>query len=125
MRLLVDTHALLWFLTEDKHISNAARRAIENRQNSVWASAVSGYELGLNHAHGKLDFPVHDLLPMLHAANIELLPILMSHALAAAGLRQEHRDPWDRILVAQAKIEDLMLVTRDEALEKYDIRTFW
>ena len=125
VRLLLDTHALLWFLEQDKRLSASARRAIENRRNSIWASAVSGYELGLKHAHGKLDFPIHNLEQILHAAGIELLPVLMGHAVKAADLLQHHGDPWDRILVAQTSIEDLILVTRDERLREYGIRTFW
>jgi PIN domain nuclease of toxin-antitoxin system len=125
VRLLLDTHALLWFLERDKRLSASARRAIESRRNSIWASAVSGYELGLKCAYGKLNFPIHDLEPMLSAANIDLLPVLMSHAVKATDLQQNHGDPWDRILVAQASIEDLILVTRDERLRDYGIRTFW
>jgi PIN domain nuclease of toxin-antitoxin system len=125
VRLLLDSHSVFWFLTQNKRLSAAARRAIENRRNSVWASAVSGYELSLKYAYGKLDFPIHDFQPALRAANIDELPMLMNHTIAAADLRQHHRDPWDRILVAQAQIEELVLVTADERLLAYGVPTFW
>jgi PIN domain nuclease of toxin-antitoxin system len=125
VKLLLDSHALVWFLEGDKRLSLPARRAIESQRNSVWASAVSGYELGLKHAQGRLDFPIHDLQSMLRAASIDLLPVSIEHAVAAADLQQHHRDPWDRILVAQAQIEGLILVTTDEKTEAYGVPTFW
>jgi PIN domain nuclease of toxin-antitoxin system len=125
VRLLLDTHALFWFLTENKKLSARALRAIESPKNELWASAVSGYEIGRKYAYGKIDLPAGELTDKLRGAGIEELPVEIEHAIMAAELPQHHNDPWDRILVAQAKLDDLILVTTDEKLQAYGTPTFW
>ncbi|HEY0836289.1 MAG TPA: type II toxin-antitoxin system VapC family toxin [Azospirillum sp.] len=126
MRLLLDTHALIWFLMGNERMSPSARAAIQDPSNEVTASAVSGYEAAFKVRQGKLDFAVIDELPrMLRQARIGVLAITLDHALAAGRLPGPHRDPWDRILMAQAASEGLRVVTVDPVFADYGVPTFW
>jgi PIN domain nuclease of toxin-antitoxin system len=124
--LLLDTHALVWFLLGKKRLSAAARKAIENSRNSVVVSAVSGYEMAIKCMQGKIDFAVLDTLSAaLRDARFGDLPVTMTHAIAAGELAGPHRDPWDRLLMAQARIESLTIVTTDAEFEAYGVKTLW
>jgi PIN domain nuclease of toxin-antitoxin system len=124
--VLLDTHSLLWFLAGHPSLSHKARRAAENPGNTVFASAVSGYELAYKRMRGLLDFEIVDeLAEFLHRARLVEMPVTMTHTIAAAELPGLHRDPWDRILVAQARIESLTIVTIDSRLESYGVKTLW
>ena len=126
MRLLLDTHSLLWFLAGHPRLSRKARRIAENPRNAVYASAVSGYELAYKRMRGLLDFEIVDqLAQFIRGANLAELPVTMAHTIAAGELPGSHRDPWDRILVAQARIESLTLVTTDPMLQFYGVPTLW
>jgi PIN domain nuclease of toxin-antitoxin system len=107
-------------------LSHKARRAVENPGNTVFASAVSGYELAYKRMRGLLDFEIVDeLAEFLHRARLVEMPATMTHIIAAAELPGLHRDPWDRILVAQARIESLTIVTIDPMFESYGVKTLW
>ncbi|OJW13057.1 MAG: twitching motility protein PilT [Planctomycetales bacterium 71-10] len=112
MTLLLDTHAFLWWLDDPALLSDAAREAIGDGRNTVYVSAAVVWEIVIKKALGKLDAP--DDLGAAMAANRFLpLPITVSHALAVAALPNVHRDPFDRLLVAQAVHEGIKLVSRD------------
>jgi PIN domain nuclease of toxin-antitoxin system len=120
LRLLLDTHALLWALAEPKRLSTTAREAITSADSVVLASSASAWEIAIKRALGKLEAPA-DLEAVLDQTGIETLPITVAHALAAGALPLLHSDPFDRMLVAQARIEGLTLVTRDPHLGAYDV----
>ena len=120
MRLLLDTHVLLWALGDPASLSGDARYAIEDLANGVLASAASAWEISIKRTAGKLDAP-EDLASAFRATGIEPLGITVEHALAAGALPLHHRDPFDRMLVAQARAEGLTLVTRDSLLSRYGI----
>jgi len=121
MKLLLDTHILIWWLDPAiSKLSKAAHAAISDSQNLVFVSAATAWEITIKKALGKLDAP-DNLEEELAKHRFQPLPITISHALAVGELPRHHNDPFDRILVAQAKVEDLTLVTRDENLTKYDI----
>jgi PIN domain nuclease of toxin-antitoxin system len=122
VRLLLDTHALLWALGEPDELEDAARRAIVDPGNSVLVSAASAWEISIKASLGRLEAP-RDLADQLAAAHFEPLPITISHSLAAGSLPRRHADPFDRMLVSQAQIEGLTLVTRDERLAAYGVPT--
>jgi len=118
MNLLLDTHALLWWLGADPELSQQAREAISNRENLVFVSAATIWEMTIKKALGKLKTP-GNLEEALEANNFLPLPITISHALDVGKLPLIHQDPFDRMLVAQAGVEGLTLVTRDENIQKY------
>jgi PIN domain nuclease of toxin-antitoxin system len=126
--LLLDSHAFLWFVTGSERMSPAARRAIENQAATVFVSAASVWEIGIKRQLGKLPasarFPTR-LSGYLRTRGFTELPITADHAEAAAALLRHHRDPFDCMLVAQARIEDLALVSNEALLDAYGIRRLW
>ncbi|RMD62501.1 type II toxin-antitoxin system VapC family toxin [Candidatus Parcubacteria bacterium] len=125
MNLLLDTHALLWWLADDERLSERAREVIANPANLVFVSAVSGWEISIKHALGRLeiDFPL--LRNEVENNGFEQLNITFEHGLAAGALPPHHRDPFDRMLVAQARCEGLILVSSDRCIAAYDVETVW
>jgi PIN domain nuclease of toxin-antitoxin system len=116
VRLLLDTHALLWSLIGSRRLGSVARDAIEDPDNDVYVSPVSAWEIAVKRASGKLPVPpnVASWLPAeLAASGFMDLPMTIPHALAVEALPPHHRDPFDRLLVAQARSEGLTLVTSD------------
>lgn len=116
---MLDTHVLLWALA-DAPIRAEARRLIESTRSTVVVSAASAWEIGIKKALGKLTAP-DDLEGELDAARFVPLPVTVAHGLAVASLPLLHGDPFDRLLVAQARAEGLTLVTRDERLAEYGV----
>lgn len=119
MNLLLDTHILLWWLTDSPRLPDQVRKTI-SRAEAVTASAVSGWEIESKRLRGLLKAP-DDLEATLAARDIGVLSITMAHAIASARLPLHHRDPFDRLLVAQALAESLTLVTHDEHLKAYRV----
>ena len=120
MRLLLDTHVVLWALADPERLRPSARAAIIDPANDVLASAATAWEIAIKTALGKLTAPT-DLLRALDDSGIETLPITAVHALAAGALPPLHSDPFDRMLVAQAQAEGLALVTRDPKIAAYEV----
>lgn len=120
--MLLDTHVLLWWLEKPELLAAPARAAITSERSLVFVSAATAWEIGIKHARGKLRCP-DDLVAMLCVNCFQSLPITVEHGLLAGSLPAHHADPFDRMLVAQAKSEGLILVTRDPVLLKYDIST--
>jgi PIN domain nuclease of toxin-antitoxin system len=125
VRLLLDTHAVIWWLMDDPHLSAVAKRAIASAQNDLFVSACVGYELRYKQGLGRLA-PLPQSLPRsLQRDGISVLPISMDHALGAASLPGPHRDPWDRIMMAQALEEGLTVVTLDPGFAQYNVPVLW
>lgn len=120
MRLLLDTHILLWWLSDDPLLPASARGAISSPDNEVMVSAAAIWEIAIKKAVGRLDAP-DDLLEVLTASDFETLEITASHALLAGGLAPHHSDPFDRMMIAQARAENLTLVSVDEHFPQYDV----
>jgi PIN domain nuclease of toxin-antitoxin system len=121
MNLLLDTQVLIWSLAADRRLKSTARRAIEDGSNRVWVSAASAWEIEIKTALGKLRAP-DDLLTQMTAVKFEELPVRVAHALYLRRLPALHRDPFDRILIAQSLCEGLTLVTADPILRGYPVR---
>ncbi len=119
MRLLLDTHALLWWLA-DEGLSSRTRDAIADPANLVAVSAASAWEIAIKKALGKLTAP-DDLEQQVHAGGFVPLPINIAHGIAAGQLPRHHDDPFDRMLIAQALAEGLTIVTRDKRFEDYGV----
>ena len=120
MNLLLDTHALLWWLDDSPELSARARALIGDGRNPVFVSAASVWEIRIKEGLGKLEIPP-DFRQTLDRQPFEPLPVTDAHAHGIADLPMHHRDPFDRILVAQAKCEGLTLVSRDGHLRRYGI----
>ena len=118
MDLLLDTHVFIWWAARDPRLSRVARDAIADGENRVVVSAVSVWEISIKRAAGKLAFQ-HDILDALARTGFESLDITARHADRAGSLPLHHTDPFDRLLVAQATIEGLVLVTQDRQLLLY------
>ncbi|MGE3328498.1 MAG: type II toxin-antitoxin system VapC family toxin [Acidimicrobiia bacterium] len=119
MRLLVDSHVALWWLAADARLGSACSEHLRSAD-EVFFSAVTPWELGVKRALGNIDFP-DGLVSQLVSAGFSELPISAAHAERAPDLPAHHRDPFDRMLVAQAQLESLVLVTADRSLRPYDI----
>ena len=122
MRLLLDTHTFLWWLSDWERISESARAAIADPNNEVLVSAVTGWEIGIKKARGRLVAP-DNLAAVVEEKRFEHLSLTFVHAERAAALPPHHRDPFDRMLIAQAQAEGLVLVTRDSRLADYEVAT--
>ena len=122
-RLLLDTHVFLWWRSEPSRLAPTVRSRI-GTADLVFVSAVSAWEAGIKVALGRLELPDTVEAGVL-ASGFERLLITFSHAERAAGLPPHHRDPFDRMLVAQAQAEGLILVTHDRVLESYDVEILW
>ncbi len=125
MRLLLDTHALLWVLSAPAKLPAATREALEDPTNVVFASAASAWEMAIKQARGKLRYPAAELTAALRRASLLELPVTVRHAEAAARLPPLHRDPFDRMFIAQAQAEGLGLVSRDPAVRQYQVTVVW
>jgi len=128
MRLLLDTHALLWWLAGDAQLSPAAREAIGNPAHEVFVSAASAWEVATKHRLGKLPGAgplVVDFAREVRRQGFQPLPITLEHGQVAGQLPGPHRDPFDRMLVAQAREEKLAVVSNDAVLGAFGVPLVW
>lgn len=124
MKLLLDTQVWLWALTGDARLGPRTRAALTARKNTPLFSAASAWEIAIKYRLGRLALPSspEEFVPMRLARDgIGSLPIDARHALRVASLPDHHRDPFDRLLVAQAQVEDLPIVTSDPVLSRYEV----
>ena len=120
MNLLLDTHVLLWWLNDQPILSKKSRAAIAEGKNLVFVSAVVVWEIRIKEALGKLEIP-RNFKRVLESQPFEMLDVTVEHAHAVKDLPAHHRDPFDRMLVAQAKVEGFTLLTHDARLKKYQV----
>jgi PIN domain nuclease of toxin-antitoxin system len=118
--LLLDAHALLWWLRDEAVLDRAARTSIAGPANDVVVSAATIWELEIKRSLAKLEAP-NDLLAVLEVEEFDCIPVLGGDAVRAAGLPMHHQDPFDRMILAQALRLDAVIVSRDPALEAYDV----
>jgi PIN domain nuclease of toxin-antitoxin system len=124
VKLLLDTHAALWWLADDDRIGEEVIRQLTDDTNQVMISAVVVWEVAIKRSLGKLDAPA-DLAPTLLGAGAQPLPVTLEHAAAVEKLPWRHRDPFDRLLIAQALTEEAAIVSRDEPLSEYGVAIVW
>jgi len=125
---LLDSHALLWWWFDPDRLSGAVRSLLSDSENQVLVSAASVWELSLKHHQGKLPelaSAIADLPGLLQADGFEALPISLAHGIRAGGYSQPHRDPFDRMLAAQAELDRLVLLTADPQLSTFPCQTLW
>lgn len=128
MRLLLDTHALLWWLDGDAALSRTARGAIADEANDIFLSAASAWEIATKHRLGKLPGAAAvaaDIAACIADQGFQELSITLDHGRQAGTLPGPHRDPFDRMLIAQAMIEDMVLVSNEVVFDAYGARRLW
>ena len=128
MRALLDTHAFLWWISDDPRLSDPAREIIADGRNELFFSAASGWEISIKAGLGRLEVP-EDLQrfisDQLSRNAFQSLPIYLSHALHTCGLPDHHRDPFDRILVSQAILEQMPMLSADPQISRYPVEVAW
>jgi PIN domain nuclease of toxin-antitoxin system len=128
MKVLLDTHTFLWWITDSELLSRKARDVISNRHNIVFFSAASGWEIAIKMKLGKLTLqePMASfIIKQLAINSFEILPCHLTHALQVYSLAEHHRDPFDRMLIAQSQLEDLPLLSSDPLFARYPIKIIW
>ncbi|RLA12770.1 MAG: hypothetical protein DRQ52_07395 [Gammaproteobacteria bacterium] len=128
MKVLLDTHAFLWLMSDHKNLSATAKKVFLDNDNELLLSAVSGFEIAVKYGLGKLKLaepPINFVQRRIENNDLTELPISMAHATQLQALPAHHRDPFDRLLVAQAMIEGVPLLTSDKQLSAYPIKCIW
>lgn len=128
MKVLLDTHVFLWWISDDERLSRRARRLIADESNEVLVSVVTALEICLKHAAGRLDLdesPDSFIPDELQRNGFVALPLQLAHVLRVTELPPIHRDPFDRLLTAQTLAERATLITSDRTLRKYPAKTAW
>ena len=120
MKFLLDSHVLLWWLSDHKSLSTKAAVAIKDGENVIFVSAVTAWEISIKRALGKLTAP-DELEEVLESNNFQQLPISIRHGLVAGNLPRHHDDPFDRMLIAQSLTEQLTIITQDTRMEQYGV----
>lgn len=124
MRILLDTHVLLWWLSNHKSLTTKGALAIKDGGNDIFVSAVTAWEISIKKTLGKLKAP-DALEEALEANRFNHLPISIRHGRVAGSLPRHHDDPFDRMLIAQAQTEQLIIVTHDVRIKQYGVSTLW
>jgi PIN domain nuclease of toxin-antitoxin system len=128
MRLLLDTHVLIWLIDGDDSLSSAAKQAIDDEANSLYLSIASLWEIAIKMSLGKLQLEIsleQAVENFIIPGGIEILPIHLHHLLALRYLSLHHRDPFDRLLICQSQVEKLILVSGDRAFGDYSVQILW
>jgi len=127
MNLLIDTHALIWFITEDDQLPIKVKELIEDATNTCFVSIASLWEIGIKYSLGKLDLKadLKKIFELIEQSGLTLLPITTTHILTNTALDFHHRDPFDRLIIAQTKSEGLTLISKDGVFKDYNINLIW
>lgn len=127
MNLLLDAHALIWFLSGDRRLSNNARYAIEAANNRKSISIASLWEMAIKVSLGRLEFSMgfRGFLNLIEENGFEITPLHFNHFMILSQLEFKHRDPFDRMMVAQCLSDNLIFVTKDEIIKHYDVNVLW
>lgn len=127
MRLLLDTHTLIWHFEDSDALSHTAKKTINDQYNQLFISAASLWEISIKTNLGKLrlEAPIPEMIMGYVKSGASLLPITPEHAIATGSLPWHHRDPFDRMLVGQARLEGLTIVTFDPLVRQYDVPNVW
>jgi PIN domain nuclease of toxin-antitoxin system len=127
MRLLLDTHTFVWWDSDPARLSAVALAALRDPANTVWLSVVSVWEILIKAQLGKLSvrLPLPDIVAQQQANGLQVLPVTLPHSLTLEGLPPIHKDPFDRLLIAQAIVEGAQLVSADHVFVQYPVRLLW
>ncbi|MCL6639359.1 MAG: type II toxin-antitoxin system VapC family toxin [Firmicutes bacterium] len=128
MKALLDTHTFLWWITDDARLPARVREIIADEENDLFLSSASGWEISIKARLGKLELPsdlVSFVVEQMAENAIDPLPVEINHALYVYNLPAYHRDPFDRILIAQARLENMPILTSDQQIGRYPVKVIW
>ena len=127
MNLLIDTHALIWFITDNEKLPLKTKQIIENRENNCYVSIATYWEIGIKKSIGRLDLysDLETIFQIINETGFETLPITTNQILKNANLEFHHQDPFDRIIIAQSLIENMTIITKDSQFENYNVPIIW
>jgi len=129
VRALLDAHSLIWAAAGDRRLSQTALATISDTGNQLFLSVVTAWEIAIKYSNGRLDLPGLDVADYVTsrvtAFGLHVLTIELAHALRVAELPLHHRDPFDRLLIAQSQVEGLPIITNDPHIARYDIEVIW
>lgn len=123
MRLLLDTHTLIWFFTDSTNLSESLKSFIESKENESYVSIASLWEIGIKYSLKKLSLKTNlsEFFVTVESSSVRSLPLTSTHILQLSSLPLHHRDPFDRLIIAQAMVENLTIVTKDKLFSSYDV----
>ena len=127
MNLLVDTHALIWFITDNNKLPINTKKFIESNDNDCYVSIATFWEIGIKNSIGRLDLnsDLQKIFQLIEESGFDILPITTNHILQNADLELYHQDPFDRIIIAQAMVEKMTIITKDTQFKNYNIPIVW
>lgn len=127
MSILLDTHTVIWFITDDEQLPKSLKGAIKNPDNECFVSIASHWEMSIKHSLGKLELKTSlaKIFQLIDQSGISLLPITPTHVLTSSTLPFLHRDPFDRLIIAQAMSEGFTLMSKDQVFKEYPINLIW
>ena len=127
MSYLIDTHAVIWFITDDKKLPAATKKLIEDLGNDCLVSTASLWEMAIKYSLDKLELNTHleRIFQLIEESPLEILPVSNEHILEVAKLPFHHRDPFDRIMIAQGRVEQIKIITKDGFFDDYDVEVVW
>jgi PIN domain nuclease of toxin-antitoxin system len=127
MNLLLDTHTVIWFITNDKSLSDSAKKSIEDMSNTCFVSIASLWEMSIKYRLGKLELnmTIEVIFDLIEQTGFEILPIFPEHLLVNSQLELHHRDPFDRLIISQAIFENYTTITKDPLFTLYDVDLLW
>lgn len=127
MKILLDTHAFIWFVEDDYKLSGNLKTAIEKPANSIFLSIASIWEMAIKMQLNKLhiDKPIKEVIDLVSLFGFEMVPILPQHIIKLTNFVFHHRDPFDRIIIAQGLSEGMIIISKDEVFDKYGVNRIW
>jgi len=127
VKLLLDTHTFIWSIEDDKRLSQKAKKVIEDPDNEIFLSIASLWEMSIKISIGKLELkkPYEEVISYVRKKGIEILSINFEHTLEVSKLEFHHKDPFDRLIIAQAKIENMTIVSKDILFDDYEVKRLW
>ena len=127
MKLLLDTHTFIWFINGDGRLSTKAKKEILKSSNSKFISMASIWEMAIKTSLGKLriNYPFKEVFNQIEENGFETLSIISDHTLLVSQLEFHHRDPFDRLIIAQAIFENMKIISKDESFHKYQVKMIW
>jgi len=127
MNLLIDTHALIWFITDNERLPLKTKQIIENKENYCYVSIATYWELGIKNSIGRLDLysNLETIFQIIEETGFETLPITTNQILKNANLEFHHQDPFDRIIIAQSLTEKMTIITKDSQFANYNVPIIW